>query len=856
MLIQNVLYSTIDLYIKKINQYLDDGYFVSSDCKTYDKNKDDIVIFKCFNIKSQVKTNNELIISEIEYSGYLEFTYNKATNEVYISKLPYVFDGKVEIPIFTSDIAQIIVDKVKSYIPSDDIKLTFFSPVMVFAIDNKIQEIIPSIIDTKNFNIINSIIERIDLEERRIRQHVLSLKAQKDREDRAIERAVSRKRRIYGIDPNDYENQQEFYRIVDKKICEVYSRKIEKITRHLHLNENKYKEMLNNEILLAMLTSYNGFISSNQSFSNWALENEIDIDKFEYVFYQGNSWLRPAYFGEEIDIEQTKEEWEQVKARYIEYLYQHDLYDSRGILALVDYVKREIMPLPELREPGEPRINNDTLYTWVITQLAAIAGNGDTNGWVNGEYDYTDDRPIFGNHNYSYTKTRPSQWWNDGWIYTYKFSRDIGKAIELLLQIRSLTKQLEYYRSILNEPSKALLSFKKDNDSWASIMQYPYFVRMGRDHHLNGGHELFNLLMIKPETLIFDEKNIRYFVQKGDREKNVRPNCDRMVVAIPDSLQQYYLLMVIQYAHDRGKHLNFICQSPDLASRVKSILVNMELSAKKNNSSYIKGKYFINVDPNYYDSFFVNTPDNKEFWHRYDYSSDYKYRRKIIYDLETIIDMCIHEYLQKNTSSKEVNDDILSEMILGSYSGDNVMFDLDGFLLDKQGVDGRTLPDDSDRILAFMQKYSNEWKKELPLIDNYKDGINHYLESSYEEFLRKKEEMLVFKELFPDNWQEMWTKLYLSTPAGTSLLDTADIKNRQAEILIFQDLFPDDWKRKLTEIKKERDFYNALIALYKIKPRETKENVLTRKKSRNWKSQMKSWVFGALDDEYDGFLPF
>ena len=100
--------------------------------------------------------------------------------------------------------------------------------------------------------------------------------------------------------------------------------------------------MLNDEILLAMRTSYNGFFSSNQSFSNWASENEIDIDKFEYVFYQGYSLLRPTYFGEEIDIEQTKEEWEQVKTRYIEYLYRHDLHAARGILSLVDYVKREI----------------------------------------------------------------------------------------------------------------------------------------------------------------------------------------------------------------------------------------------------------------------------------------------------------------------------------------------------------------------------------------------------------------------------------------------------------------------------------------------------------------------------------
>jgi len=846
---QNVLYSTSDLYIKKINQYLSEGYLMRSDCKTYDKNIDDIVIYKCFNIKSYVKTESNFIISEIKYSGYLEFTYNKATNEVYVSSLPYIFDGKIEVPVFTNDIAQIIVDKVKSYVPKEDIKLTFFNPVGVFAIDDNVKEIIPSFIETKNCNIINHIIDTIALEEKRIRQHILDLKAQKDREDRAIERAVSKKRKIYGIDSNDYENQQEFYNVVNKKICEVYSKKIEKIKRHLKLNECKYKELIKKGIS-SMYSDNFRFICLNMDFCDWAEKNGISTNEFECLYRFGESY----FFDKDVDVDQIKKEMKQVIEQYIEDRYHHDLCDPRGILELVDFVKREIMSLPELREEGI-QINNNTLYTNVVTQLAAIAGNGDKNGWANDQYDYIEDHPIFGKHNYSYTTTRAKQWWNSS-VYEYKFSRDIGIAIELLLQIRTLTKQVQHYHSILNNPSRAILLFKKYNDSWASIMQYPYFVRMGRDPHKSNEHELFNLFMIKPGTMIFDDTNIRYFIQKGDKEKNVSQSCDRMVVAIPDSLQHNSLLKVIQYAHNHGKNLNIICQSPDLASRVKSILVTNELNARRNNSNYIEGNYFINVDPNYYDAFFVDTTDNKEFWHRYDYSSDYKYRRKIIYDLNTIIDMVMKEYSERNDGSKKINNNILLKMILGSYSCDDVYFNLDKFLLDNQGVDGRTLPDDCDKVLAFMQLYPRTWKKELPLIDGFKDSIDRYLKSSYEEFLRKKEEMLIFRELFPSDWKEMWSKMYLSTPLGTSLLDASIIKNRQKEILIFQDLFVDDWESKLLEIQNDQDFYNALISLYTIDPRGTKENVLTRKKMRNWKSEIKSWLFGVFTDEYDGFLPF
>ena len=277
MLLQNVLYSTIDLYITKINQYLSDGYVISADFKTYDKEKDDFVVFKCFDIKSSVETNNNFIISEIKYLGYLEFTYSKVTNEVFISKLPYLVDGKVEFPIFTNDIAQIVVDKVKFYISNEDIKLTFSNPVGVFAIDNKVKEVIPSFCETKNCNIISHIIDTIALEEKRIRKHILNLKVQKDREDRAIERAVSKKRKIYGIDSSDYENQQEFYNVVNKKICEVYSRKIQKIERHLELNERKYKEMLKDvKIFMPVGGSFDVISKSKKRAPQWMIKRKLE----------------------------------------------------------------------------------------------------------------------------------------------------------------------------------------------------------------------------------------------------------------------------------------------------------------------------------------------------------------------------------------------------------------------------------------------------------------------------------------------------------------------------------------------------------------------------------------------------
>jgi len=824
MVIQNVLYSAIDLYIKKINSYIDDGYLISVDYKTYDKSVDDIVVFKLFDIKSFVKTEFDFIISEIEYSGYLEFTYNKSINEIYISKIPYLVSGNLEMPVFTNDIAQIIVDRIKSYVPIEDIKLTFSNPIAVFAIDNKVKEIIPQFCETKNCNIINHIIDTIALEEKRIRQHILNLKAQKDREDRAVERALSKKRKIYGIDPNEFENQQEFYRVMDQKICEVYSSKVEKIRRHLHLSEQKYKEMLKKGIL-SMHSNYMDFICNNKDFRNWCKNNRISIGNFKGVYTQNNFCGESYFYDKDADIEQLKKETMPVIDKYIEYRYYHDLHDPRGILALVDFVKKEVMTLPELREGGTPRISNNTLYTGVVTQLAALDGYGDHNGFTKEQFDYEREHPIFGKHNYNYRKDYKN--------YIYTFKDDIGIAIELLLQIRTLTKQLQHYQAILNEPSNAFLTFKKDNNSWSSIMQFPYFLRMGRDSHMNGGYELFNLLMIKPGTSIFNDTNIRYFIQKGDREKEVGPCCHRMIVAIPDSLDYHSLLKVVEYAYERSYDLNFICQNPDLAVRVKSILVANELNARTNNSKYIKGKYFINIDPDYYNSFFVTTPDNKEFWHRYDYSSDYKYRRKIIYDLNTIINMVIDEYAKINIDSIETDNNIFSKLLLGNYSSDEDSFDLNNFLLNMQGADGRNLPHTCDKVLAFMQINPKKWKKELPLIDNFKFEIDNYLKCSYEEFLRKKEEMLMIKELFPDNWQNVWKKMYLSTPTNNSLLDAIDVKNRIEALAIFKSLFPNDWEDMWIKINIDRVFCYALIRDYKQDPQIAKENILKRKNVRN-----------------------
>ena len=122
MLLMNPDYSCIDSYIENIEEFFSKNY-AKCDYKSYDKEKDNIIFFICYDLKSDIKIKKDIFLSNIKYEGNLEFTYDKSTNEVYISKVPYILYGNVKVPIFTSDIATIVVEKLKKYIPREEIKI-------------------------------------------------------------------------------------------------------------------------------------------------------------------------------------------------------------------------------------------------------------------------------------------------------------------------------------------------------------------------------------------------------------------------------------------------------------------------------------------------------------------------------------------------------------------------------------------------------------------------------------------------------------------------------------------------------------------------------------------------------------
>ena len=135
---------------------------------------------------------------------------------------------------------------------------------------------------------------------------------------------------------------------------------------------------------------------------------------------------------------------------------------------------------------------------------------------------------------------------------------------------------------------------------------------------------------------------------------------------IPKTICYKDLLKTIDYVTTNGQHINFICETPDLSAQVKRAIVTKTLDSHKKNKSFLKGNVFINVDPNYYDSFFANTPDNKNLWHKYDYSSNYEFRRKAPESLSVLIGYYLAKFYDEEKNS--YNYEQIEEALLGTYN--------------------------------------------------------------------------------------------------------------------------------------------------------------------------------------------
>ncbi len=607
MYLTNQLFSAIETISTKRNKILKDSTIVPI-YKVYNKKSNENIIIACFDICSNQITTNEIIINKFKYDGALIFKINEKTKEIIILELPCVSLGKEKISALTSDIATIIIEQTEKIIEQKDMIIKFINLNRLFAIDNNTEKIIPQIANTEIYILIKNIIIKIRKEVEYIKNEILKEKQKKDKINQKKEMIYSKKKNLYGLNSDDYDNNQEFLDELKEKIIKYNTKTKEKIERHIKLSKEKYLKLLEEE----------------------HIENPLKVLKE--------------------DLDDTKQ-------------------DSIISIILKNSNLKEVRKVPE-------KEYNTYKGKYEKTWVTYFRSNYD-------DYCYLLQKDIIASQSHKH----------DFFANKYLSSKLLRQGVNLLHQIYTLEKKLKYYNKILENPQKIVLNFQKHSDLIGNIYQFPYFLKYGKDiYHqeaTTGNPSLYNLLMIRQGVKKINFDDIPKFTTRYGKEFSKRKSeqlkirkeiaegkqdyqsCNRLIIMIPNSIEYKELIKIVDWSIKKSVHTNFICESPDLKVQVKRIIVLKELDAFKNNKDYLRGNCFINVDPDYYRSYFVNTKNNKNLWHQYDYHSNYKYRRKNKESLTAQI--CYH--LAKNYNKKQNVFDYkkIEEELLGSYSSlDNI----------------------------------------------------------------------------------------------------------------------------------------------------------------------------------------
>ncbi len=653
----------LDDYTNMIDKLLEKGNF-SNKYKSYEKTENNIISFICFDIESDIITSS-IVFKSIKYQGNLVFTYDKTSNKVLIKELPKY--GSNSIPIFTSDILSIILDKLKKYISPEEVIIEFVSHFQKFALDSNLKNLLPQIEQNINYKRMCHIFTQMHLEEERIKQDVLAEKRKKDKEDAIKERVIAEKSIIYGIDKRDYEDYLDYLNAVNKRIVDVCDYKIKNIKRHIEANKRIYIELL-----------------KKNDKTHAALRNVLDdIQEGVYCWYDNHCYENVYNAIRDIinDTTTKPEITSQILEIYYAATYQYDtdLSNKESLISLLSSIRAE-------RDWDECRYDTEN-----HKEIKRRGKQADMYNSILGVKDYygTEREEIINYKNPIFQDHRIVQ-------------KDFRKCVDVLFQIASLKRQLSYYETIKSNPDKALLSFQSKSDSWNSILNFPYWLRLGRDiNRQDYYNEKFNLLMIKPGVKDIDLNDIRVFTRDNGKEfgatkverleylkklmqGDIDFSCDRIMITIPKSLNFESIIKLIDYAHDYGCKIQFVCETPDVATIIKEILFDRAITAykqvsivdvgyrysiyRKIRNKYFKDCCFICVDPEYFRNFFLDTPTNKNFWHRYDYTGNYKYRKKNPASLDYMIDLAIYE----NTHEGVIDYERINKQVLGSYSSETL----------------------------------------------------------------------------------------------------------------------------------------------------------------------------------------
>ena len=624
-------YSLIHMYLKELEKNLENGYNFTCEYKTYDKEFYNEVAFKCFDLVQKMQSNS-IFIKNLNYHGTLEFSYNKATNEVYVLKVPYILINNKKLFIFTSDLAKIIEELLKKYVPVSDVSIKFSSSLSILAINKEVAQIIPNIVNTTNYQFLLKILEQIEKEISYIERDLEKQQYRAKKEDAKKEFVLIKRRSICGIDISNYDRIEDYFNAVNKALIDLWTKKVENYTIHLNATKKKYFDM---------------YLSGNTN--KFEFLDEF-YDPFDEAYYQVGEL---AWYEDSGKRKIKKEIMEHLEAR-LEYDLSEEWYDS--IISEINEIRKEY-----------DREYNASYSIYKGPERGLNMGFEEYFAQSVLENDYLKNNPICSDADYD----------------------ELIRFEKYIIQIKALIEKIEFYKELIKDPDKAIINFSKYGVAWNAIMQSPYWLKISRcikGVNGHGIHEKIALLMVKPGTKTIDFKKMKKF--NSDKAKNKKfwisdeYQFNKLIITIPKSLDYSEIIKLVEYGfqinkyhYTKAEQINFICEDGDTAVKVKEICIKCYLALpdtiilpqQLNFWPDAKMELLVNVDPDYYRNYFLDCPKNEVYYHRYDYSSQYKFRRKESINFSGKIDCAVLAFKNCGITPTE---DMIKEIVLGGYDNE------------------------------------------------------------------------------------------------------------------------------------------------------------------------------------------
>ena len=629
-------YSLIHMYLKELEKNLENGYNFTCEYKTYDKEFYNEVAFKCFDLVQKMQSNS-IFIKNLNYHGTLEFSYNKATNEVYVLKVPYILINNKKLFIFTSDLAKIIEELLKKYVPVSDVSIKFSSSLSVLAMNKEVAQIIPNIVNTTNYQFLLKILEQIEKEISYIERDLEKQQYRAKKEDAKKEFVLIKRRSICGIDISNYDRIEDYFNAVNKALIDWWTKKVENYTIHLNATKKKYFDM---------------YLSGDPD--SFLYDMSIFLGVLPSSFDEAYERVGELAWYEDSEKRKIKKEIEEYLEARLEYDLSEEEYDS--IISEINKIRKEY-----------DREYNASYSIYKGPERGLNMGFEEYFAQSVLENDYLEDNPICSDADYD----------------------ELIRFEKYIIQIKTLIEKIEFYKELIKDPDKAIINFSRYGVAWNAIMQSPYWLKLSRcikGVNGHGIHEKIALLMVKPGTKTIDFKKMKKF--NSDKAKNKKfwisdeYQFNKLIITIPKSLDYLEIIKLVEYGfqinkyHDtKAEQINFICEDVDTAVKVKEICIKCYLALpdtiilpqQLNFWPDAKMELLVNVDPDYYRNYFLDCPKNEVYYHRYDYSSQYKFRRKESINFSGKIDCAVLAFKNCGITPTE---DMIKEIVLGGYDNE------------------------------------------------------------------------------------------------------------------------------------------------------------------------------------------